>query len=50
MIETNSPGPSSAETDEPKPEQVRRPPQGQGKGTPRPLQRPKPGRVPLFRR
>jgi hypothetical protein len=36
MIETNSPGPSSGETDEPKPEQVRQPPQGQGKGTPRP--------------
>jgi hypothetical protein len=48
MIETNSPDPSSGETDEPKPEQVRLPPQGNG--TPRPLQRPKPGRVPLFRR
>jgi hypothetical protein len=50
MIETNSPGPSNGQTDEPKPEQVQQTSQGQGKGTPRPLQHPKPGRLPLFRR
>jgi hypothetical protein len=49
MIETNSPSPSSGET-EPKPEQVRQTPQGLGKETPRPRQHPKPGKVPLFRR
>jgi hypothetical protein len=50
MIETNSPGPSSGRTDQPKPEQVHEPQQGQGKAAPQPLQHPKPGRVPLFRR
>jgi|HubBroStandDraft_6_1064221.scaffolds.fasta_scaffold19372_7 hypothetical protein len=50
MIETNSPGPSNGQTNEPKPEQVQQTSQGQGKGTPRPLQHPKPGRMPLFRR
>jgi hypothetical protein len=50
MIETNSPGPSSGQTDEPKPEQVRRTSHGQGKGAPPPLRHPKPGRMPLFRR
>jgi hypothetical protein len=49
MIETNSPAPSNGQTDEPKPEQVRQPLQGNN-GTPRPPQRPKPGRLPLFRR
>jgi hypothetical protein len=50
MIETNSPGPSSGRTDEAKPEQVHKPQQGQGKAAPQPLQHPKPGRLPLFRR
>ena len=50
MIETHSPASSSGSTDEPKSEEVRQSPQGQGKGIPQPLQRPKPGRVPLFRR
>jgi hypothetical protein len=50
MIETNSPAPLSGQTDDPKPEQVRQPLRGQGNGTPRPPQRPKPGRVPLLRR
>jgi hypothetical protein len=50
MIETNSLGPSSGRTDEPKPGQVHEPKQGQGKAAPQPLQHPKPGRVPLFRR
>jgi hypothetical protein len=50
MIETNSPGPSSGQTDEPKPEQVRQIQEGQGKEAVRPLQHPKPGRTPLFRK
>jgi hypothetical protein len=50
MIETNSPGPSIGQTDEPKPELVRQTSQGQGNGAPRPLQHPKPGGMPLFRK
>jgi hypothetical protein len=50
MTETNSPGSSSGETDEPKPEQVQRTQKGQGKEARGPLQHPKPGRMPLFRR
>jgi hypothetical protein len=50
MVGTNAPGPSSGQTDEPKPEQVQKTQQGQGKGAPRTLQHPKPGRMPLFRR
>jgi hypothetical protein len=50
MIDTKSPGPLSRRIEEPKPEQVQPTSQGQGNGAPRPLQHPKPGRMPLFRR
>jgi hypothetical protein len=46
MIDPKSAGSSSEQKDEPKPEHVRPTLKGQGKE----IQRPKPGRMPLFRR
>jgi hypothetical protein len=46
MIGTKSPGSSSDQKDEPKSEQVQQTQKGKGKE----IQRPKPGRMPLFRR
>jgi hypothetical protein len=46
MIGTKSSGSSSDQKDEPKSEQVEQTHKGQGKE----IQRPKPGRMPLFRR
>jgi hypothetical protein len=46
MIDPKSSGPSSDQKDESKSEQVQQTLKGQGKE----IQRPKPGRMPLFRR
>jgi hypothetical protein len=46
MIDPKSSGSSSDQKDESKPQQVQRTLRGQGKE----IERPKPGRIPLFRR
>ena len=49
MTETKTPATFSGQNDEPKLEQAQQAEENQAKAAPRPGQRPKPGRKPLFR-